>query len=128
MRSAFVIRSCKSGMPHLLPCGVVSSSVKGGEMTLARPVFCLIAGLSNEYGRDPGSASRGEAFSTAEKETTRGEDCAWPGTGLRPMLLEGDETGMLEVWLRKAEKEGTAMLARDVCLRTPAVEEACCCC
>ena len=26
---------------------------------------------------------------------------------------------MLETWFRKAEKEGTAMLASEACLRTP---------
>lgn len=66
-------------------------------MTLPSPVSCLIAGLAREYGRDPGSTSRGEAFSAAEKETTRGEDCDWPGAGFRLTLLaEGDEMGMLE--------------------------------
>ena len=79
-----------------------------------------MAGLATEYGRDPGSARRGEAFSAAENETTRGEDCDCPGAGFRlVVLLAGDETGMFETWLRKAEKEGTAMCASEVCLRTP---------
>lgn len=95
-------------------------------MTLVNPVGCLMAGLSIEYGRDGGSASRGEPFSAAEKETTRGEDCDWPGAGFRLVAVEGEEIGMPDTWLRKAEKEGTAMLARDVCLRGP-VDADCCC-
>lgn len=81
-------------------------------------------GLASEYGRDPGSTRRGDAFSAAEKETTRGEACDWPGAGLRRTALEGEETGMPETWLRKAEKEGTAMLASEVCLRDAAEEAA----
>ena len=44
------------------------------------------------------------------------------------MPLAGEETGMLETWLRKAEKDGTAMLARELCLRTPEDDCCCCCC
>jgi len=51
---------------------------------------------------------RGDAFSAAEKETTRG-DASCPGAGLRLIVLAGEARGMLEAWLRKAEKEGTLM-------------------
>lgn len=109
-----------------LACGVTeSSSVSGGDITFARPVECCMPGLSIEYGRDPGSASRGEPFSAAENDTTRGEP-GCPGAGLRFTELDGEDIGIFEAWLRKAEKEGTLICARDVCLRT-AVESCCAC-
>ena len=55
-----------------------------------------------------------------DAEGARGE-WAWKGSGLRRVLLGEDDMGMLETCERKAEKEGTAIWARDErCLR-------CCC-
>lgn len=97
---------CVIGPAYLCSCGEGGSS-----STLARPLDrCM--GLSSESGRTPGSARRGDAFSATESEGALGE-CAWKGR----FFLAGDETGMLEACDRKAEKEGTVILERELVLR-----------
>lgn len=54
----------------------VLSSVNGGESSFDKPLGNCGCGLSNESGRELGSANRGDPFSANEREVGLGE-VAW---------------------------------------------------